>query len=135
MRYAISLLFLTLAGCATGGAGNGGVSIETSSGGQALVGANCTVRTGAGQWNVTTPAVAPVGSPSGDLRIVCNKSGYRTSEVVYRPSPAANPNVGLGIGGGSGGHVGVGVGIGLGFPIALGGGGYPSRVTVEMNRQ
>jgi len=133
MRYTIFLLISALAGCATGGAGDGSVSIETSSSGQALAGADCTVRTGAGQWNITTPAVAPVGSPSGDLRIVCNKSGYRTSEVVYRPSSAASPNVGLGVGGGSGGHVGVG--IGLGFPIALGGGGYPSRVTVEMNRQ
>ena len=133
MRYTVLLLPLALVACATGGAGNGGVSIETSSNGQPIPGAVCAVSTAAGQWNVTTPAVAPVGSPSGDLRIICNKSGYLTSEVVYRPSPAASPNVGLGVGGGSGGHVGVG--IGLGFPIALGGGGYPSRVTVEMTRQ
>jgi hypothetical protein len=69
------------------------------------------------------------------LRVVCNKQGYRTSEIVYRPSGAAygNPSVGVGVGGGTGGHVGVG--LGLGFPIGLFGGaaGYPSQITVEMN--
>lgn len=132
MRYIALLPLLALAACATGAGGSGGVSIETVSNGQPVAGATCTASTAAGQWNITTPAVAPVGSPSGDLRIICNKSGYRTSEVVYRPSSGARPNVGVGIGGGSGGHVGVG--IGLGFPIALGG-GYPARVTVEMNPQ
>src|SRR3569833_4604526 len=128
MRYTVLLLPLALVACATGGAGNGGVSIETSSNGQPIPGAVCAVSTAAGQWNVTTPAVAPVGSPSGDLRIICNKSGYRTSEVVYRPSPAASPNVGHGVGGGSGGQDGVG--IGLGFHKAEGGGGSPKCVFV-----
>jgi hypothetical protein len=131
MRYATLLLPLVLAACASTGAGNGGVAIETVSNGQPLSGANCAVSTAAGNWNIVTPAVAPVGSARGDLRIICNKRGYRTSEVVYRPSGALSPNLGVGVGGGSGN---VGVGVGLGFPIALGG-GYPSRVTVEMNPQ
>ena len=131
MRYLILLLSFALAACATTGSGNGMVSIETTSGGQPLPGAHCGVSTGSGNWSVTTPASVPVGSPHGDLRIVCNKVGYRTSEVVYRPSSPVNSNVGIGVG--SGGRVGVG--IGLGFPVGLGGGGYPSRVAGELNRQ
>lgn len=127
--YALPLVF---AGCATSGSGNGNIAIETTAGGQALPGANCVVTTNAGRWNVVTPASAPVGSASGDLRVLCNKPGYRASEVVYRPSTPTNSNVGIGIGGGSG-HVGVGLGFGI--PIGLGGGRYPSTITVEMNPQ
>jgi hypothetical protein len=132
MRYLILLLPLTLAACATTGSGSGAIVIETISAGQALAGANCTVTTLAGSWNVTTPATAPVGGASGDLRVICNKSGYRTSEVVYRPSSPMNSNVGIGIGGGGGR---VGMDLGLGIPVGLGGGGYPLRITVEMNPQ
>lgn len=131
MRYLILLAPFALAACATTGSGNGMVSIETASNGQALPGASCSVSTGAGSWNVTTPATAPVGSPSGDLRVVCSRNGYRTSEVVYRPSSPMNSNIGIGVG--TGGRVGVGLGFGI--PIGLGGGGYPSRVTVDMSRQ
>jgi hypothetical protein len=131
MRYLILLVPFALAACATTGSGNGMVSIETTSNGQALPGASCSVSTAAGSWNVTTPATAPIGRPSGDLRVICNKSGYRTSEVIYRPSSPMNSNIGIGVG--TGGRVGVG--LGLGFPIGLGGGGYPSRITVDMNLQ
>lgn len=131
MRYLILLLLLGLAACATTGSGNGVVSIETATNGQPLPGASCSVTTGAGNWNVTTPATAPIGSASGDLRIICNKAGYRTSEVIYRPSSPMNSNIGIGVG--SGGRVGVG--LGLGFPIGLGGSGYPSRITVDMSPQ
>jgi hypothetical protein len=131
MRYLILSISFALAACATTGSDNGMVSIETTSNGQALPGASCVASTGAGTWNVTTPATAPIGSPSGDLRIVCNKSGYRTSEVIYRPSSPMNSNIGIGIGGGGR----VGVGLGLGIPIGFGGGGYPSRIAVDMNPQ
>lgn len=132
MRYILLLLPFTVAACATMGPGNGAVAIETTSAGQPLTGAHCTVNTLAGSWNVTTPATAAVGSASGDLRVVCNKPGYRTSEVVYRPSSPLNSNIGIGIGGGGGA---VGVGLGLGIPIGLSRGGYPSRVAVDMNAQ
>jgi hypothetical protein len=132
MRRLIYVLPFALAACATSGAGNGNIAIETTAGGQSLPGASCTVSTSSGSWNVVTPATAPVGSASGDLRVLCNKSGYRASEVVYRPSTPTNSNVGVGIGGGSG-HVGVGLGFGI--PIGLGGGRYPSTITVEMNPQ
>jgi hypothetical protein len=131
MRYPILFMSFALAACATTGSGSGSVSIETTANGQALPGANCMVSTGAGNWNLVTPASAPVGSANGDLRVVCNKSGYRTSEVIYRPSSPTNSNIGIGIGGGGR----VGVGIGLGIPISLGRGGYPSTITVEMNPQ
>lgn len=129
MRHLILLLSIAVAACATTGAGDGGITIETASGGQAVTGANCAVSTNAGTWNVVTPATAPVGSASGDLRVICNKAGYRTSEVVHRPSSPVGSGVGLGIGGGSN----VGVGVGLSFPVRLGGGSYPSRVVVDLN--
>lgn len=132
MRHLILLLTIALAACATTGSGGTAIAIDAASRGQALPGANCIVQTGAGSWNITTPATVDVGAPSGELRVICNKAGYRSSETVYRPSSPLGSNVGLGAGGG-GGHVGVGVG--LNFPISVGGGRYPSRVTVEMNPQ
>jgi hypothetical protein len=132
MRHLILLLPIVLAACATTGSSGGSIAIETASRGQALPGANCNVSTNAGNWNVITPAVVAVGSASGDLHVVCNKDGYRTSEMIYRPSSPLGSSVGLGVGGG-GEHVGVGVG--LSFPILLGGGTYPSRVTVDLNAQ
>jgi hypothetical protein len=124
-----------LAACAGPGVGrsNGNVMVEAASSGQALPGAQCTVTNGAGRWEVVTPSNAPVGSPVGDLRIICNKPGFRTSEVVYRPSSGVTPNVGVGVGGGSG-HVGLGLGIGVPVFGSIGE-GYPSRVVVEMNPQ
>ncbi len=132
MRHLILLLPLVIAGCATTGSSSGVVSIETAWRGQALSGANCAVSTGAGNWNVVTPASVNVGSANGDLRVLCNKAGFRASEVVYRPSSPYGSSMGVGAGGGSGN---VGVGVGLSFPISLGGGAYPSRVTVDMNPQ
>ena len=133
MRYAISLLFFVLAGCATPGGRDGGIAIETTSAGQSLTGAQCSVVTDAGSWQVTTPAVAPIGAPRGDLRVVCDKSGYRTSEVVYRATPGRS-NMTLGIGGGSGGGR-VGVGFGFGIPIGQGSTTYPSEIVVDLTPQ
>jgi hypothetical protein len=134
MRHLILLFSVALTACATTGLGGGNVAIETSSGGQPLPGAVCAVSTYGGSWKVTTPATLNVGGTNGDLRVVCNKEGYRTSEMIFRPSgPHSGSSVGLGVGGGSGGRVGVGLGLSL--PILLGGGGYPSQVNVEMNRQ
>ncbi len=132
MRHLILLLSLALAACATTGSSGGSISIDTTSGGKSLPGARCAVSTDSGNWNVITPATVTIGSASGDLRIVCTREGFRTSEVLYKPSSPIGSSVGVG-GGGGGGHVGVGVG--LSFPINLGGGTYPSRVTVDMNPQ
>jgi hypothetical protein len=132
MRHLILLLPVVLAACATTGSTGGAITVETVSGGQALPGADCLVSTGAGSWNIRTPASVNVGSASGDLRVVCNKAGYRTSELVFKPSNPVGSSVGLGVGGGGGN---VGVGVGMNFPIRVGSGSYPSHVTVNMNPQ
>ena len=130
MRHLLLLLPIALAACATTGSGGGNVLIETASSGQALPGANCIVNNNGGSWNVVTPATVNVGGANGDLRVVCNLAGYRTSEIVYRPGGPVGSSVGLGVGGGSSN---VGVGLGVSVPLLLGRGGYPSRVTVDMN--
>ena len=132
MRHLILLLPIAVAACATTGSSNGVVAIETRAHGQELLGANCNVSTNAGNWNIVTPASVPVGSATGDLRVVCNKDGYRTSEVIHRPSNPFGSSVGLGAAGGGSDY---GVGIGLSFPVSIGGGRYPSQVTVELNPQ
>ena len=131
MRYPILLVSIALAACATTGAGNDSIVVDTYSRGQPLAGANCLVSTASGSWNVVTPATVQVGSANGDLRVVCNKDGYRTSELLFKPSgTSSGSSVGLGVGGG-GGHVGVG--LGMSVPITLGSMVYPTRVSVELN--
>lgn len=132
MHRLILLLPIALAACATAGSSGGGIAVETYSRGQPLPGANCSLSIGSNSWNIVTPATVPVGSAYGDLRVVCNKAGYRTSELVFKPSSASGSSLGVGVGGG-GGHVGVG--LGMSVPITLGRGGYPSRVSVDMNPQ
>lgn len=132
MRRLILLLPVALAACATTGSNGGRIAVETVSHGQPLAGANCVASTNTGSWDLMTPATVMVGSANGDLHVVCNKDGYRTSEMIFRPSGPYGSSAGLGVGGGSG-HVGVG--LGLSVPISLGGGGYPSRVIVDMNPQ
>lgn len=131
MLRLILLLPVMLAACATTGS-NGTIAIDTVSRGQPITGAKCMASTSNGSWNFMTPAAVAVGSANGDLHVVCDKDGYRTSEMIFRPASPYGSSVGLGAGGG-GGHVGLG--LGLSVPINLGGGGYPSRITVEMNPQ
>lgn len=130
MRRLILSLPIALAACATTGT-NGVIAIDTISGGRPLPGAACVVTTNSGSWNVVTPGIVQVGGMNGDLHVVCNKAGYRTSELVFKPAGVygSGYSMGLGVGGG-GGHVGGGVG--LSVPIATSGGGYPSRATVEL---
>ncbi len=124
---------LALGACATSPVSND-LGIETASAGQFLPGANCTVQSAEGSFAVVTPATVPVRNTPGDLRVVCDRQGYRTSEVIYRGlgyggySGYGGPSVGLGLGGGGGN---VGFGLGFGFPIG-GGNNAPSRIVVEM---
>lgn len=130
-------LALGLGACATVPVSND-LSIETVSRGQPVPGASCTVQLVEGSFNIVTPAVVPARNTRGDLRVVCNKPGYRTSEVLYRAGYAgydgygSRTSLGFGLGGGGGS---VGYGIGLGVPI--GGGAstssVPASVLVEMN--
>ena len=130
-------VFLVLSGCATTPPFDGRVEILTTSREQPIAGADCVVTTDAGSWTVQTPGYATVGDPNGDLRIVCDKAGYRTSEVIHR-SPtgrgmnASGTRVGVGVGGGMGGFSGVGVSLGIGIPLGGARSDYPSQVTVDM---
>lgn len=134
-RLSLATMTLAVAACATPPVSSD-VSIETASAGQFLPGASCTVQTPEGSFNVTTPATVPVRHTTGDLRVVCNRPGFRTSEVLYRGmgyggyNGYGGPNVGLGLGGGGGN---VGFGLGLGFPIGgIRNNSGPSRIVVEM---
>jgi hypothetical protein len=131
----ISAMMLAVAGCATPPVSKG-IGIETASAGQFLPGANCTVQTVEGSFTVVTPAAVLVRNTPGDLRVVCDKPGYRTSEVLYRGlgyggySAYGGPSVGLGLGGGSGN---VGFALGLGFPVGgVANNNAPPRIVVEM---
>lgn len=133
----VMLSVLLASGCATKPPFDGRVEILTTSRDQTLTGADCVVTTDAGSWTVQTPGHATVGDPSGDLRVVCNKAGYRTSEVIHRSRAgrglnASGTRVGVGVGGGLGGYSGVGVSLGFGFPLTGTASDYPSQVTVDM---
>ncbi len=137
MRPAVLLLpLLLLASCASQPQRPPGrVNILSTSAGQPLDGAACTVDTGAGRWAVQTPAVIDVGEPSGDLRVICQRPGYRSSEVLIRAGSGSSPGasrVGVGVGGGTGYRSGVGVSLGFGFPLASGRTRYPAQVVVDM---
>jgi hypothetical protein len=78
-----------------------------------------------------------LGEPSGDLRVVCNHPGYRSSEVIYRLPVEALSNSGtrfsVGVGGGSfGTSSGVGVSMGFGFPLGSSKQRYPAQLTVDL---
>lgn len=138
MRYLMLLPVVVLSACATG-VGNRTVQIDTRSGGQPVAGATCLVNFGREGFTVTTPATLQTSGMQGDLQVVCNKPGYRTSELYYRRMQEGGyggyggPNVGVGLGGGSGG---VGLGVGLNFPIQLGGrSDYPPRLTIDLTAE
>lgn len=138
MRWtALVFAGLLLASCASGPSRpEGQIAILSTAHGQALAGAECTVQTDAGSWNVLTPVTINVGQPSGDLWVVCNREGFRTSEVIIRaPGRMDSPRgtrVGIGVGGGFGGTSGVGLSLGLGIPLGSSRARYPSQVVVDM---
>lgn len=135
MRCRYLLLPLMLTGCAAPAPNNGRITIDSVAGGQPLPGADCIVSTYRGNWNVVTPASIPAAGLNGELRIICDRPGYRRSEVIYRPAPgtgAGLSQLGIGIGGGSGN---VGVGLGMGVPLGGAGSVYPPYIAVEMTPQ
>lgn len=142
MRRAALMLFpLLLAACASQPQRPPGqIEILSTTRGQSLPGANCVAETGAGSWTLQTPATINVGEPRGDLRVVCQRDGYRSSEVVIRGGAGGagtgGSRVGVGVGSGVGSGVGyrsgVGLSLGFGFPLASGRSRYPAQVIVEM---
>ncbi len=138
MRRAALFVFpLLLAACASQPQRPPGqIEIQSTTRGQPLEGARCAVETGAGSWTVQTPATVNVGEPRGDLRVVCQRDGYRSSEVVIRGGAGGygpgSSRLGVGVGSGIGYGSGVGLSLGFGFPLASGRFQYPAQVVVEM---
>jgi hypothetical protein len=131
MRRLTLIVVGLLAGCASM-SGSRTLQIDTRSGGQPLPGAVCQVSLGRETFSVTTPARMDVSQAQGDLQMVCNKPGYRTSELYYRATSSSGSSVGLGVGGG-GSHVGLG--LGMNFPIQSGRSDYPPQLTIDLTRQ
>lgn len=129
----VLVLGVFMGGCADLPVYSGKLSVLTTTRSQPLKGAMCVVYTDAGKWTATTPGVVTIGKPAGDLRVVCNKDGYRTSELIYKGSsrPAGASKLGVGVGGGSGG-TGVGISFGVGMPLGGFSSSYPSEVVVDM---
>lgn len=106
---------LLIAGCATTDADDGRVAIATQNNGQALDGARCTVSHRHASWDIETPAAIDIGRADGNLRILCMKPGYRSSELLLPPyEQPTGSGFGFGMGAGRG-NVGVGRRTWLGF--------------------
>jgi len=134
--YALAVLMVS--GCVGLPASSGKLDIRTTVASQALTDAHCVVETDAGKWTVVTPGAVQVGAAAGDLRVLCTKPGYRSSEVIVRfggSGSAAGTRVGVGIAGGVGSGSGVGISLGMGFPFSGGRRDYPSEIVVEMTPQ
>jgi hypothetical protein len=115
----------------------GQLQVLSTAQGKPLTGAVCVVSNLSGSWNVQTPATVEVGEPKGDLRVVCEYPGYRSSEVIYRMPGGGVSNSGtrvsVGVGGGSFGSAsGVGVSMGFGFPLGSVRQRYPAQLTVDL---
>ena len=131
-RLLILIAPLLLSACAST-SGGGSMLVETTYRGNVLPGAHCVLSSGATSWTVQTPASVYLGDLRGDLHVLCDKPGYRNSELIVRSGGALlGPNVALGVAGGSG-HGGIG--LGMRFPLILGSAGYPGRIAVEMTPQ
>ncbi len=136
-RAALMLSPFLLAACASQPQRPPGqIEILSTTRGQPLAGANCVAETGAGSWTLQTPATINVGEPRGDLRVVCQRDGYRSSEVVIRGGAGGygpgGSRIGVGVGSGVGYRSGVGLSLGFGFPLASSRARYPAQVVVEM---
>ena len=107
----------TLVGCATNGTADNGLSIDTAARGQSLAGSACTAMIDDMRWDIVTPATIAVDGARGELRVVCNHPGFRTSELIFRP---------FSVGGATGSA-------GTGLPSNNFGGRYPKRLTLDMN--
>ncbi|MBK4734440.1 hypothetical protein [Noviherbaspirillum pedocola] len=129
---AMAGLAAVLEGCASAPISND-VIFEAVSRGQPVPDVSCLVRTVEGSAQITTPARLPVRNTAGDLRVVCDKPGFRTSEVIYRAGVYGGPASSVGLGVASGGSVGVGLGFGVPIGGAYRGSGVPERVVIEMN--
>ncbi len=63
-----------------------GILVETEARGQPLPGAACVAMIGDMRWDFASPSVITIGAARGVLRIVCNQTGYRSSELLFKPA-------------------------------------------------
>ena len=130
LRSLMPLLGLLLTACAITPPGEPGIALETAARGQPLAGATCVATIGPMRWDVTTPAVLAIGDARGALHIVCDKPGFRSSELIFRPESGVSSGVSAGFG--SGGY-GSGIGLGLSFPLGGASARYPKRLVIDLN--
>ncbi len=135
---ALGMLVTLLVSCASQPSPPAGqLQVLSTAQGKPLTGAARVVSKLSCSWNVQTPATVMVGDPNGDLRVVCEHPGYRSSEVIYRmPGGGVSKSgtrVNVGVGGGSFCSAsGVGVSMGIGFPLGAVRQRYPSQLTVDL---
>lgn len=129
-RAAVLLLPSLLMACAGMSPGESGILLETAARGQPMIGATCSATMGSARWNVKTPAVLAIGDARGALYIVCEKPGFRTSELIFRPETGSTgaASAGFGVGG-----YHSGIGLGLSFPLGGAATNYPKRLVVDLN--
>ena len=131
LNLAGALLSLTLGGCASQSWRTGSVWIETVSQGVEVQGASCTVSNDSVQRTIVTPDTIVLPT-KGDMRIVCDKPGFARIDILQHPAFDPGPGsstLGIGLGGFNGN-----LGLGLDLSLPLGGrrGGYPQRMTIEL---
>ena len=130
VRSAALVLPLLLAACVSTPGSEPAIVLETAARGQPEPGANCVASIGSVRWQVTTPAVLAVGGARGELHIVCDKPGFRSSELIFRPEAGAASGASIGFG--SGGY-GTSIGLGLSFPLSGASATYPKRLVIDLN--
>ena len=120
----LSLLLLSMAGCATVIDGNDQlISVETQSAGAPISGARCVLRNDQGQSRLTTPGTAWVRYDNSDLKISCKRPGFDAG--VETASSAMNTKVF--------GNLLIGGAIGFGLDLISGTAyKYPSTVVIEL---
>lgn len=63
------------------------VTVQSTSGGAALSGAQCTLTDHSGTWLVTTPGSVSVHLGSEPLVVGCTKQGYQPATIALNSSP------------------------------------------------
>ena len=135
LQHALAaLLPLWLGACAVAPPGQPGILLETAVRGQPVAGATCAASIGPVHWDVTTPAVLALGDARGELRIVCEKPGFRTSELIFRSDSGGSFGAASGVSAGFGSGVyGSGLGLGLSFPLGGTAAHFPKRLVIDLN--
>lgn len=111
---------INLGGCASIVNGqNQSVSVETSSAGESLVGATCTLGNDKGTWLVTTPGSTVVHRSYADLKVKCEKAPLEPGLATAKSSTKAMAFGNILFGGVIGVGVDVATGAAYDYPVLL----------------